>query len=94
MRRVRLGIRGLVQGVSFRYYAREEARRLGVSGWIRNREDGDVEAVAEGDDEALETFVGWCRRGPPGARVHAVERQELAGARRYRDFGVVHEAPE
>lgn len=94
MRRVRLVVRGLVQGVSFRYYASREAGRLRLTGWIRNREDGDVEAVVEGDDEAVERFAAWCRSGPPGARVQAVERDDLAGPKRYRDFRVVYDAPE
>ncbi len=94
MTRVRLVIRGRVQGVNFRYYAGEEARRLGVTGWIRNREDGDVEAIAEGEPTAVERFVGWCRMGPPGARVHAVEHLALGGPPRYRDFRVRYDAPE
>jgi len=94
MRRVRLRVRGLVQGVNFRYYASQEARRLGLSGWIRNREDGDVEALVEGEDEAVERFAAWCRRGPPAARVHAVEREDLAGPKRYREFRVTYDAPE
>lgn len=87
-------IRGFVQGVNFRYYGSQQARRLGLTGWIRNREDGDVEAIAEGDDTAVETFAAWCRSGPPAARVHEVELSELAGPRRYRDFRVTYEAPE
>lgn len=94
MRRVRLRIRGLVQGVSFRYYARERAREVGVTGWIRNREDGDVEVVAEGEAAAVEAFVEWCRRGPPGARVQALEPEELQGPRRNREFRIVSDAPE
>jgi acylphosphatase len=70
--RVHLLVSGLVQGVSFRYYAVEEARRLGVAGWVRNLSDGRVEAEAEGERAALEAFVAWCRRGPPAARVDDV----------------------
>ncbi len=94
MKRARIRVRGQVQGVNFRWYASEEARRVGVAGWIRNREDGDVEAVAEGEDDAVERFAAWCRRGPPAAHVHALEREDLGGARRYRDFRIVYEAPE
>lgn len=94
MRRVRLRIRGRVQGVSFRYYARDVARRLQVTGWIRNREDGDVEAVAEGDDDDVEAFVSWCRGGPPGARVSDVALEPLSGARRSADFRIVADAAE
>jgi acylphosphatase len=76
-RRVHLRISGLVQGVSYRASARDEARRLGVSGWVRNLPNGDVEAVAEADAATLETFLAWCRRGPAEARVSGVEVSEL-----------------
>ena len=60
---------GRVQGVSFRHHTREQAQRLGVSGWVRNRQDGSVEAAIYGPCEAVETLVEWTRHGPPGARV-------------------------
>jgi len=79
--RVRVRIRGRVQGVFFRAEAQARAESLGVAGWIRNADDGSVEAVFEGDDEQLESKVDWCRRGPAGARVDEVEvgREEPAG---------------
>jgi acylphosphatase len=70
--RVHLVVEGLVQGVSFRAYTVEEARRLGVQGWVRNLPDGRVEAEAEGERSAVEALVAWCGRGPPAARVEAV----------------------
>jgi acylphosphatase len=77
-RRVHLRIRGRVQGVWFRESARQEAERLGVSGWIRNLPSGDVEAEAEGPSESVEAFVRWCHRGPPAAHVSAVDREDAA----------------
>ena len=71
--RVHLLVSGIVQGVSFRYYTVEEARRLGVAGWVRNLADGRVEVEAEGDRAALEALVAWCGHGPPAARVDDVE---------------------
>jgi acylphosphatase len=71
--RVSLFISGVVQGVNFRYHTYEEARRLGVAGWVRNLADGRVEVLAEGEQRALERFVGWCRRGPRLALVEGVE---------------------
>ena len=71
--RVHLLVSGIVQGVSFRYYTVEEARRLGVAGWVRNLADGRVEVEAEGDRRALEALVAWCRSGPPAAQVDDVE---------------------
>jgi acylphosphatase len=65
-------IRGRVQGVGYRYAMTEVAQALGVTGWVRNRRDGTVEAVVQGDDELVERLVAWCRRGPVGASVTAV----------------------
>jgi len=71
--RVHVRIRGRVQGVFFRAEARARAESLGIAGWIRNAEDGSVEAAFEGDEERVQSMVGWCRRGPAGARVDDVE---------------------
>jgi acylphosphatase len=72
LKRANVRIRGAVQGVGFRYEARSRAQSLGVAGWARNRLDGTVEAVFEGDDEAVASMVEWCRCGPWGARVDGV----------------------
>ncbi len=74
----RLVIRGLVQGVGFRHATSREAQRLGLRGWVRNRADGSVEAVALGQDRQLDALERWARRGPPAARVDAVEVTLLA----------------
>ncbi|MEW6717250.1 MAG: acylphosphatase [Chloroflexota bacterium] len=62
-------ISGHVQGVNFRFYTRQEADRLGVVGWVRNRWDGTVEVLAEGEKQFLVQFLGWLQHGPPAARV-------------------------
>jgi acylphosphatase len=72
-RSVRLTIRGRVQGVGYRVWATDAARALGLAGWVRNRTDGTVEAVAAGDDAAVERFIAACRTGPSLARVTAVD---------------------
>lgn len=69
-------VSGHVQGVFFRDSARQEAARLGLSGWVRNLPDGRVEAVFEGTREAVAQAVEWCHTGPPRARVESVEAQE------------------
>lgn len=69
----RLIVSGLVQGVGFRYSLAGRAEARGVAGWVRNRPDGSVEAVLEGDDAEVEALVDWCRAGPRGARVDRVE---------------------
>lgn len=66
-------VSGRVQGVFYRATAADEARRLGVTGWVRNLPDGSVEAEAGGDRASVEAFVAWCRRGPPYARVESVD---------------------
>jgi acylphosphatase len=66
-------ISGRVQGVGFRYAVAKEAQRLGVTGWVRNRGDGTVEAVVDGPTDAVDAFVAWARRGPPAARVTGVQ---------------------
>jgi acylphosphatase len=71
--RRRVIVRGLVQGVFFRDSVRRRASTLGVSGWIRNTGDGAVEAVFEGEPDAVSELVAFCREGPRGARVDAAE---------------------
>lgn len=66
-------VRGLVQGVSFRYYTRDFAKELGLVGWVRNLADGSVEVTAEGEENALEQLSDWLRRGPRLARVESVQ---------------------
>ncbi len=64
---------GWVQGVYFRGSARDQARALGLAGWVMNRRDGTVEAFLEGEKTKVEQMVAWCRQGPPSARVDRVE---------------------
>jgi len=72
MASIRLQITGRVQGVGFRYAMRHEAARRGLSGWVRNRRDGSVEALVQGEASAVEALIAWARQGPPGARVSEV----------------------
>lgn len=73
MRRLRLKVRGFVQGVNFRHYAKQEAIRLGLVGFVRNLPDGAVECVAEGEEENLKQLAQWCERGPRRAAVEKCE---------------------
>jgi len=68
----RLRVTGRVQGVGYRYALMEEAQRLGVTGWVRNRRDGSVEALVHGAAKEAEQLIAWTRRGPPAARVDDV----------------------
>jgi acylphosphatase len=74
--RRRVVVHGYVQGVFFRDTTRREAQRRGISGWVCNRPDGAVEAVFEGEPEAVAAMVDWCEGGPRGADVERVETSE------------------
>jgi len=89
-RRVCVLIAGTVQGVFFRQSAKSEAIRLGLTGWIRNRPDGKVEAVAEGAPEAVDGFVAWCRIGPPAAEVDSVEVTPQPATGQFSAFRIEH----
>jgi acylphosphatase len=76
-------VRGRVQGVGYRAFVEDEAWRLGIAGWVRNRRDGTVEALFAGEAETVDAMIAACRRGPLGARVEALyqragEAAELA----------------
>jgi acylphosphatase len=75
----RLEIRGLVQGVGYRWSMAAEAQRLGIRGWVRNRRDGSVEATLAGPQAAVDRLVAWARRGPNSAVVESVEVFETEG---------------
>ena len=75
--RLHLKIRGRVQGVGFRWFARDAASRLQVAGWVRNLPTGEVEAEAEGDREALDRFVTELKTGLPYARVESIAQKEI-----------------
>ena len=81
-------VRGRVQGVMFRAGAAEEARRLGLSGRVWNRDDGAVEAEAVGDAAALAEFETWLQRGPRHAAVESVEAADLSSEPRHRGFAI------
>ncbi|MHA7602412.1 acylphosphatase [Alicycliphilus sp. T452] len=75
-----LRIHGRVQGVYYRQSMSEAAHRLGVRGWVRNRRDGSVEALAAGPAPAVQALIDWARAGPPAARVERVDVQEADAA--------------
>jgi acylphosphatase len=71
--RARVIVHGYVQGVWFRQSTKDEATRIGVGGWVMNLPDGTVQALFEGEKKKVEEIVGWCHRGPSGARVTNVD---------------------
>lgn len=88
MTTVRLAITGRVQGVWFRGWMREAARDLGLAGWVRNRNDGSVEAVVSGSADRVGALVAACRTGPPGARVDDLRVAEEAANPGYTGFEI------
>ncbi|MGP3534632.1 acylphosphatase [Microbacterium sp. RD1] len=80
MRRVHVRVRGRVQGVGYRYTAQARADELGLTGWVRNRADGTVEAEIEGSGDAVDAALAFLHEGPPGARVDEVVVTDVPAA--------------
>ena len=90
MKKVHVTISGRVQGVFFRGATERTANNLQLTGWVRNREDGRVEAVFEGEDRAVDQMVAWCRTGPPAARVDDVRTEDEPSEGKYQSFKVIY----
>jgi acylphosphatase len=88
-KRVQIIVRGRVTGVFFRAAAQREARRLGATGWVKNRADGSVEIVAEGEEEAVKEIVSWAHHGPSAARVDDVDVRWRGYTGEFSDFRIV-----
>jgi acylphosphatase len=73
LKQVQQFVRGRVQGVFFRASTQREAKRLGLTGWVKNRSDGSVEVLAEGEEDELKELIAWANRGPSAARVERVD---------------------
>jgi acylphosphatase len=88
-KRVHLIVRGRVTGVFFRAATQREARRLGITGWVRNRPDGNVEIVAEAEEDAIKEMVSWAQHGPSAARVEDVDIRWRGYTGEFSDFRIV-----
>jgi acylphosphatase len=86
--RAHLWIKGFVQGVSFRYYTRQAALQLGLTGWVRNLMDGRVEVIIEGEESVVHEMVKWCHIGPPAARVDNIDIEWETPTGSFEDFNV------
>lgn len=89
LKQLHMVVRGRVQGVYFRASAQREARRLGVCGWVRNRADGSLEIVAEGEEAAVRDLHGWAQKGPSAARVDRVDTRWRSYVGEYADFRIL-----
>jgi len=90
MKRIHVYIRGRVQGVFFRAATRRFATTLNLTGWVRNMDDGRVEAVFEGEDSDMEKMIAWCKVGPPSSKVENVTTTEEQYKGSFHDFGIKH----
>ena len=90
MRRIRAIVSGRVQGVSYRAATCTEARRLGVVGWVKNRDDGSVELEAEGPDDMVAALIQWCHQGPPAALVARVAVDDITPSGADREFQIAY----
>jgi acylphosphatase len=81
-----LVISGRVQGVGFRYFARQKAQELQISGWVKNTPDGKLEIEAEGDSQNLDAFIEWMRIGPSRAVVRSFSNSEVSPIRNFTNF--------
>lgn len=89
---VRMIISGRVQGVGYRESIRMVAQALDVTGWVRNLANGDVEALVQGDEAAVDRIVAWCHNGPPGANVRFVDAQMIETSEAYFAFSRLADA--
>lgn len=87
-RAFRAAVEGMVQGVGFRYSALRQARRLGLTGYVRNLPGGGVEVLAEGEEQRLSQFRSWLSHGPPGAYVRRLEVSNLTYSGLYKRFQI------
>ena len=88
LRQLRMVVSGRVQGVGFRYIARDEAQDLGLKGWVRNRPSGEVELVAEGREDVLKMLAAWAHLGPPAAHVSRVHEEWSEYTGQFADFRI------
>jgi len=88
-RRVRIIVRGLVQGVGFRYHTKEQGTALGLKGFVRNTAGDSVEVEAEGDEHAINELIDWLRTGPSHATVESVELEEQTPTGKQRSFEII-----
>ncbi len=85
---IKIVVRGRVQGVAFRYCARNEAKKLNILGYARNMPDGTVELMAQGETDKVVLFFDWCKRGPSSARVDSYIKETVTSPKDYQGFDI------
>ena len=89
LKQLHLTVRGRVQGVYFRASTQREARRLGLNGWVKNRPDGSMEVMAEGEEASIRELYSWAQKGPGAARVERVDTRWRSFTGEYADFRII-----
>ncbi len=89
LKRIHIVVYGRVQGVFFRASTQREARRLGLTGWVKNRPDGSVEIVAEGDEDQVKDLLAWAQHGPTTARVDRLHPKWRSYTGEFAEFRIV-----
>jgi len=89
LKQIHMRVRGRVQGVFFRASAQREAKRLGLTGWVRNRKDASVEVLAEGEESGIKDLISWAQRGPSAARVEGVDVRWRSFTGEFFDFRII-----
>jgi acylphosphatase len=90
-KRIHLVVRGRVQGVFFRASAQREAKRLGLTGWVKNRQDGGVEILAEGEEDQVKDLLAWAQHGPSTARVEKLDTRWRSYTGEFSEFQIIPE---
>ena len=88
MKKIRAIVSGKVQGVGFRMYTQHKARQLGVTGYVRNLSNGDVEIIATGEAQAIDALIKWAESGPPSARVNHLDIEVITDVEEFTDFAI------
>lgn len=83
-------IYGRVQGVGFRFFTLREAKRIGIVGYVRNRQDNSVQIIAQGTDAQLAQLAQWLKKGSPMAKVERILIQDYSNKQQFRDFQIIH----
>ena len=86
--KVHVVISGQVQGVWFRASTRDKAQQLGLTGWVKNTAEGNVEAIFEGEEQQVQQMIDWCHHGPPQAQVYNVEVQKKPVSQSFEQFSI------
>lgn len=90
MASVLITVKGSVQGVFYRAFAKREAEKLGLLGYVKNLDNGSVEMLAQGPEKAISQFIKLCRKGPPGSSVTRVLAEKLGTEKEYKGFSIAY----